>query len=57
MKPVPAGSGIVLSHEHTGYRWIAELPADIELHAGREVQIRKIFEFLGGGMVRGLPFQ
>ena len=57
MKPVPTGAGIVLSHEHTEYRWIAGLPADIELNAGHEVQIRKIFEFLGGVPARGLPFE
>ena len=49
MKPVPANAAIVLSHEHTDYRWIGEFPRDIELHAGHEVQIRKIFEFLGAG--------
>jgi 8-oxo-dGTP pyrophosphatase MutT (NUDIX family) len=49
MKPVPAGIAVTLSHEHTDYRWIGELPQDIKLHAGHDVQIRKIFAFLGAG--------
>ncbi len=54
MKPVPAGVGVTLSHEHTDYRWIAAPPADIELHAGHEAQIGKVFEYLRAGAKRGL---
>ena len=54
MKPVPADAAIALSHEHTDYRWIAAPSADIELHAGHDVQIRKIFAFLADGTLRGL---
>ncbi len=54
MKPVPADATITLSHEHTDYRWIATPPGDIELHAGHDVQIRKIFGFLADGTMPGL---
>ena len=54
MKPVPADAAIALSHEHTDYRWIAAPSPDIELHAGHDVQIRKIFAFLADGTLRGL---
>lgn len=54
MKPVPADAAVTLSHEHTDYRWIAAPPGDIELHAGHDVQIRKIFGFLADGAMPGL---
>ena len=56
MKPVAADAAVTLSHEHTDSRWIAAPPEDIELHAGHDVQIRKIFGFLADGSMRGLAF-
>ncbi len=54
MKPVPADAAVTLSHEHTDCRWIAAPPGDIELDAGHDLQIRKVFGFLADGGMRGL---
>lgn len=53
MKPVPEDAAIKLSHEHTDHCWIAAPSQDIELHAGHDVQIRKIFAFLVDDKIRG----
>jgi 8-oxo-dGTP pyrophosphatase MutT (NUDIX family) len=55
MKPVPAESCVTLSHEHTDYRWICGMPVNMDLHAGHEAQLRRLFDYLAGGITRGLP--
>lgn len=46
MHPIARDSEIVISHEHTDYKWISSVDAIDDWHLGHDIQAIKIFDYI-----------